>query len=173
MSDSTEPALPGPIGQAPELAAVLAFLRGIGIGVSPANLDPADCVLPAIAIHDGALLYDPAGRGWIGDLLHEAGHLAVSEPGKRATLSVVEHDPAEEMATLAWSYAAAVAIGVPIEVLFHPAYKAGSQSLIDAFAGGAPIGLPMLQYWGMAARPDEDEPAYPAMRHWLRPAASP
>ena len=86
-------------------------------------------------------------------------------------MSGVDDDPAEEMATLAWSYAAAAAIGMSFETLFHPAYKAGSQALIDAFTGGAHIGLPMLRYWGMTALPDEDGPAYPAMRHWMRPIA--
>lgn len=162
------PLCPGPLGDAPELDAVLGFLRGIGLVVAPGVL-PADSFLPAMAVRDGRLLYDPARPGWVGDLLHEGGHLAVTAPALRDTLPAVSHDPAEEMAVLAWSYAAAIAIGLPVGTLFHPAYKGGCDYLIGAFARGAYIGLPMLQYWGMAAHDDADGPAFPAMRAWLRP----
>lgn len=68
------------------------------------------------------------------------------------------------MAAIAWSYAAAMAIGVPPATLFHAGYKGCPDYLIAAFAGGCFIGLPTLQYWRMAARDDEDGPHFPAMR---------
>jgi hypothetical protein len=159
------------LGDAPELGVVLDFLRAIGIPVV-AGAVPDDSLLPAMTVRDGRLLYDPDAPGWVGDLLHEAGHLAVTDPADRATLPAVGDDPAEEMATIAWSYAAATAIGMPIETLFHPAYKGGPDYLIAAFEGGGAIGLPMLRYWGMAQddwRGEAGGPAYPAMRAWLRP----
>lgn len=156
------------LGDAPELPRVLAFLRDIGLSVVPRTV-PADTILPAMTVEDGTLLYDPAQPGWVGDLLHEAGHLAVTDPAIRDTLPAVGDDSAEEMASIAWSYAAAVALDLPVTTLFHPAYKGGPDYLVEAFAGGAYIGLPMLSYWGMAARPDERGPHYPAMRAWLRP----
>lgn len=160
------------LGDAPKLAAVLDFLRGIGIKVAGGAF-AGDALLSAMTVRDGTLLYDPAQPGWVGDLLHEAGHLAVTDAAVRDTLVEVGDDPAEEMAAIAWSYAAASAIGMSVETLFHPAYKGGPEYLIAAFAGGTPIGLPMLQYWDMAARPtksgSDDGPAFPAMRTWLRP----
>ncbi len=159
---------PLPLGDVPDLARVVAFLRGIGLAVEPRTV-PADTILPAMTVEDGTLLYDPAQPGWIGDMLHEAGHLAVTDPALRDTLPEVGSDPAEEMASIAWSYAAAGALDMPIATLFHPGYKGGPDYLIAAFEGGAYIGLPMLSYWGMAARADEDAPQFPAMRAWLRP----
>jgi hypothetical protein len=160
------------LGDAPELATVLDFLRGIGIRIVGGAV-PGDALLPAMTVRNGVLLYDPARPGWVGDLLHEAGHLAVTDPALRDTLVQVGDDPAEEMAAIAWSYAAAMAIGMPVATLFHAGYKGGPEYLIAAFAGGSPIGLPMLQYWGMAARTttdgSDDGPAFPAMRTWLRP----
>ncbi|KQO04748.1 hypothetical protein [Sphingomonas sp. Leaf242] len=159
---------PYPLGNAPELADMLAFLKRIGL-TAAVGIVPADAVLPAMSVRGGAVVYDPARPGRVGDLLHEAGHLAVTDPALRDTLSQVGDDPAEEMAAIAWSYAAAMAIGVPIGTLFHPGYKGGPDYLIAAFAGGSFIGLPMLQYWRMAARDSEDGPRFPAMRTWLRP----
>ncbi|KQN21219.1 hypothetical protein ASE86_14690 [Sphingomonas sp. Leaf33] len=161
-------AAPHPLGDAPELPAVLDFLRGIGLTVA-ARTVPADTILPAMTVADGALLYDPVQPGWVGDLLHEAGHLAVTDPAIRDTLPAVGDDPAEEMASIAWSYAAAVALDLPLTTLFHADYKGGPEYLVEAFGTGAYIGLPMLQYWGMTARADQDGPQFPAMRSWLRP----
>jgi hypothetical protein len=160
------------LGDTPELATVLDFLRKIGIRIVDGAVT-SDALLPAMTVRNGVLLYDPARPGWVGDLLHEAGHLAVTDPALRDTLVQVGDDPAEEMAAIAWSYAAAMAIGMPVGTLFHAGYKGGPEYLIAAFAGGSPIGLPMLQYWGMAARTErsgqhDDGPAFPAMRTWLR-----
>ena len=162
--------IPASLKDAPELDAIVAFLRGLGIVVREGAL-PDDCFVPGMTVRDGALIYDPLSPGWVRDLLHEGGHLAVTDPAIRATLPIVLHDPAEEMAALAWSYAAAMAIGLPIGTLFHAGYKGGPEYLINAFTQSSPIGLPMLQYWGMAACGDAvaaGEPAYPAMRTWLR-----
>lgn len=167
-----EAGFPSALGDAPELDAILDFLRGIGLTVVAGQV-PVDALLPAMTVQRGALLYAPAQRGHVGDLLHEAGHLAVTDPAQRDTLAQVGDDPAEEMAAIAWSYAAAMAIGVPIGTLFHADYKGGPDSLIAAFASGSFIGLPMLQYWGMAARGDGDGARFPAMRAWLRPRCAP
>ncbi len=159
---------PSALGDAPDLAGILAFLQRIGLSVVAGTV-PADAVVPAMTVRGGAVVYDPAQPGRIGDLLHEAGHLAVTDPLLRTTLARVGDDPAEEMAAIAWSYAAAMAIGVPTATLFHTGYKGGPDYLIAAFAAGSFIGLPMLQYWRMAARDEEHGPRFPAMRAWLRP----
>lgn len=158
---------PSPLGDAPEVAGILAFLKRIGL-TAAVGIVPVDAVLPAMTV-GGTVVYDPAQPGRVGDLLHEAGHLAVTDPAIRDTLSQVGDDPAEEMAAIAWFYAAAMAIGILTATLFHAGYKGGPDYLIAAFPRASFTGLPMLQYWRMAARDGEDGPRFSAMRTWLRP----
>ncbi|WP_010185625.1 hypothetical protein [Sphingomonas sp. PAMC 26605] len=160
-------ATPRPLRDAPELAAILAFLGDVGIATLARPL-PGDTVLPGMTVVGGTLCYDPARAGWVGDLLHEAGHIAVGDPHTRAAQTAVADDPAEEMAAICWSYAAAFAIGLPVTTLFHSGYRDSPDYLIDAFARGHAIGLPMLRYWGLARRADEPGPPYPVLRRWLR-----
>lgn len=77
---------------------------------------------------------------------------------------------------MAWSYAAAVRLGLDPAVVFHEGgYRGGAANLIASFTSSGAIGLPMLQWVGMAL--DERQararglPAYPAMLCWLRPEA--
>jgi hypothetical protein len=101
------------------------------------------------------------------------------DPALRETFDSVQSDGGEEMATIAWSYAAAVEIGIDATTLFHEhGYNAGGSGkggggyLAEAFTAGRYVGTPLLEYWGMAARKDEAEaqgiPRYPHMLRWLR-----
>lgn len=151
---------------------IVAFLTGIGIPVIVESLD-ADTLLPAMTVRDGALVVDPARLEWPGDLLHEAGHIAVTDPALRPTLCEVPSDPAEEMAAIAWSFAAAVELGLDAAVVFHDAgYRGGGPSLAEGFTAGHYIGVPMLDWWGMAIEARraarEGLPAFPVMQRWLR-----
>lgn len=152
---------------------IRAFLAEIGIPVTAAPLD-RDGFLPGIAVRDGGLTIDPARRFWPGDLLHEAGHIAVTAPEARATLTQVSDCPGEEMAAIAWSYAAARAIGIDPAVVFHEAgYRGGSAALLENFNAGRYFGVPLLACWGMTIAPgtgpdDGSAPCYPAMQRWLR-----
>lgn len=149
-------------------ATIVAFLDSIGVPVETAML-PEDGLLPAMRVRNGALLYDPDRLQWPGDLLHEAGHIAVTDPALRPTVSEFESDGGDEMAAIAWSYAAALAAGIDPRVVFHDhGYKGGGAWLADLFGGGGNVGLPMLQYYGLAARPGDADPPYPAMKRWLR-----
>ncbi len=158
---------------APLVGRIADFLHTLGITVRPAEV-AEDTLLPGIRVFHGGLLVDPARLAFPGDLLHEAGHLAVVAPARRRTLhGNVGSDPAEEMMALAWSYAAAVHLGIDPAVVFHEGgYRGGGGYLLDAFGEGFGVGLPMLQYHGMtydrqrAAR--EGVPAFPHMRRWLR-----
>jgi hypothetical protein len=142
--------------------AILAFLSSIGIPVEARDL-PDDTFLPGMALIDGVLCYDPDRPFAPGDLLHEAGHLAVVEPEARAA-GPVQGDGGEEMAAIAWSYAAALAIGLPVEALFHPdGYRGGAQALIDNFQARRFIGVPLLHYYGLC-----DQADYPRMERWVR-----
>ena len=147
------------------------FVRGIGIDVRAETL-PDKTFLPGLDIRHGAILVDEERLLYPGDLLHEAGHIAVADPAERAQPSL-SPTPADEMTTLAWSYAAACHLGIAPDIVFHPhGYKGGGQSLIDAFTGGGSPGVPLLQLYGMtverkfaAARGVEP---FPHMLRWLR-----
>lgn len=150
---------------------ILAFLASIGI---PVTAEPVtdDSLLPGVTVRNGGLVYDPA-LPWPGDLLHEAGHIAVTDPALRPTLTEVSGDPAEEMAAIAWSYAAALAAGVDPALVFHgEGYQGGGGNLVDALARDHAPGVPMLHYYGMTALKKHAAelglPAYPEMARWLR-----
>ncbi len=153
----------------PETQRILDFLAGVPIPVECTAL-PATTVLPGIDVRHGRLLVDPETLGWPGDLLHEAGHIAVTDPAIRETLETIPHDPGEEMATIAWSYAAALAADVDPRLVFHAAgYRGGGGWIADNFAEGRYMGVPLLQWFGMTReRSDEGLACFPAMLRWLR-----
>ena len=150
---------------------VLRFVRGIGIAVRDAKPDEACFFLPGLGIRGGAVVVDPARWTYPGDLLHEAGHLAVVTAEARAAETLTPA-PEDEMAAIAWSYAAAMHLGVAVRTLFHDAYKAGGECLADNFSNGRYIGTPMLAYYGMTIEPrrasPDGPPPYPHMLRWLR-----
>ncbi|UZK68992.1 hypothetical protein OKW76_13315 [Sphingomonas sp. S1-29] len=152
------------------VARIAAFLDTIGIALVAGEID-RDTFLPAMTIRSGAVVYDPQRLTNPGDLLHEAGHVALTEPPLRATLCEVSTSPAEEMGAIAWSYAAAVRIGIDPALVFRAdGYRGGGNWIAEAFAAGTPIGLPMLQWLGMAAGADaaDAHTRYPHMLRWLR-----
>jgi hypothetical protein len=151
---------------------IAVFLCGIGIDVRPASLE-APTLCPGVIARRGALLVDEARLAWPGDLLHEAGHIAVCDPAARMELDDVGDDPAEEMAAIAWSYAAARWLEMDPAVVFHPdGYRGGSATLIGVFDEGRTLGTPMLEWFGMTlgakAAAARGEPAFPHMLRWLR-----
>jgi len=149
------------------------FLRSIGLGVRIAPITEPVFV-PGIFLEAGALVVDPANLAYPGDLLHEAGHLAIATPERRATITGdAGSDPAEEMMAIGWSYAAAVHLQLDPAVVFHPAgYRGGSANLLDNFTHGRYLGVPMLQWVGMTLDEHRAQAAgvlpYPHMLRWLR-----
>jgi hypothetical protein len=141
---------------------IAGFLARIGI---PLALEPAgDGLLPGLTVRDGGIVADPERLLYPGDLLHEAGHIAVTDPALRPTLCDVSDDPGEEMAAIAWSWAAAAELGLDPEVVFHAdGYRGGSAAIVDAFANRRWFGVPLLACWGMT-----EEPIFPRMLRWLR-----
>ena len=117
-------------------------------------------------IRHGTVLIDPDRLLYPGDILHEAGHIAVASSEERSYPSLTP-TAGDEIATLAWSWSAVVHLDLPPEVLFHPAgYKGGSAALIENFEAGRYIGVPLLRYYGMT---EETGPnAFPHMKRWLR-----
>lgn len=149
---------------------ILSFLAEVGITVRERPLVEAT-FLPGILIERGALVFD-RNQAAPGDLLHEAGHLAVMLPAERPSASGdLGTGPGEEMAAIAWSYAASRHLGLPLDVVFHPqGYHGGSQSLIENFSEGRYVGVPLLQWFGMTReRGGDDSAVFPRMQCWLRP----
>ena len=148
-----------------------AFLDGIGIELEAARVDGS--VLPGMTVFRGRVRIDPAVPGYPGDLLHEAGHVAVCDPAKRASLEWLEANPGEEMAAIAWSVAGAPACGLPHEVVFLDDGDLGAaESFRENFAANRTLGVPMLAWYGMTAEvhraKERGIPAFPAMTRWLR-----
>src|SRR5690606_25353335 len=142
-------------------ATILSFLETIGIPVAIERVE-GKTFIPGAVVRDGALVFDPETLPWPGDLLHEAGHIAVTDPALRPALCDVSQDPGEEMGAIAWSYAAALAAGVDPAEVFHPfGYKGEAAKLLADFTSGRYIGVPMLQWFGMCADPRSPDPALP------------
>jgi len=141
---------------------IIGFLDAIGLPCRRGTI-PDATVVPGIFIENGGLVYDADKLAHPGDLLHEAGHLAVMAPERRArSRPDVGKYAAEEMMAIAWSYAASVHLDLDPAVVFHPqGYRGQSASLIRTFTSNPhPFGVPMLRWLGMTD-------AYPAMIRWL------
>lgn len=168
--------VPLPFGGPPTcrmaLDRILPFLAEIGIVVRERPL-AAPTFLPGILIERGELVIDREKLAHPGDLLHEAGHIAVMPPSVRPQMNDgdLQSGPGEEMAAIAWSYAAAQRIGLDPAVVFHPAgYKNEAASLLENFAAGRYIGVPLLQWYGLTKEREDGSgaPVYPRMSRWLR-----
>ncbi|MCT7655492.1 hypothetical protein MBH78_14175 [Oceanimonas sp. NS1] len=152
---------------------IVGFLRDLGLPVHEGEVIAG--FLPGIAIRGGGLVVDTARLSHPGDLLHEAGHLAVIAPAQRLQADGdVSSDGGEEMAAIAWSYAAAESLSLPLEVLFHEqGYRGQAAWLREHFRESRQgrLGVPLLVYFGMTDSPDQErDTGFPAMCHWLRPA---
>jgi hypothetical protein len=79
------------------------------------------------------------------------------------------------MGALAWSYAAALHIGIDPRIVFHEhGYRGQSEQLLRGYASGRAVGLPYLWWIGMTTQPQPGKPSiYPRMLHWLRPDSNP
>lgn len=144
-----------------------AFLQKIGIETRETTLG-ACTFLPGVEIKNGVLLYDPEKLLYPGDLLHEAGHIALTPACQRPRLcgNVTDTDPqreGDEIAVMLWTYAAAREMDIPLEIVFHEhGYKDQSDWLMETYAKGNYIGLPLLKWMGLA------DDRFPAMQKWLR-----
>lgn len=156
---------------------IVEFLNEVGIEVVPARLD-GECFLPGILVDRGRLLVDEARLTYPGDLLHEAGHLAVAPADVRPTLSGEVSIPGADMDAIeaqatAWAFAATVHLGLDPAVLFHAGgYKGKSAGLILTYSLGGYPGAGGLREAGMTAAPGEARGLgvrpYPHMLKWLR-----
>lgn len=158
-------------------ARITAFLNRIGLPVEKAELT-APTFLPGIRLDAGRLLVDQSKLLYPGDLLHEAGHLALAPPHLRALMSdsldVSELNEASlEVGAIAWSYAAALFLELDPRVVFHKdGYLGGSERLLLSFAMGVYPGLPALVAAGLTLFGDRAREQclapFPHMIQWLR-----
>ena len=152
---------------------VLDFLKAAGIPFEYEDLQEPT-FLPGMTIRNGVILLDSARLLYPGDILHEAGHLSLLPAADRASANApLDPGPGLEMAAIAWSYAAAVHLNMPLDVLFHPhGYKGDSAALIENFSAGRYIGVPVLEWAGLTLTGDRAKqagvPPYPHMQRWLR-----
>lgn len=162
----------------PVVCQIADFLLSIGLPVRAATLS-VSTFLPGILIDHCTLVVDETELQYPGDLLHEAGHLAVAAPSRRQLFyNNVGDDAGEEIAAIAWSYAAALAIGLDPAVVFHAdGYRGGGADILDNFSQGYYIGVPILQWIGLSAEPRHAAvlgvPPYPYMRKWVRDVEDP
>ncbi len=149
---------------------IVAFLRNLGIAVKARNITE-QTFLPGIKVSDGALLVDESQLKYPGDLLHEAGHMAIVTHEKRLAGNVGQKAP-EEMMAIAWSYAAAVHLGLEPSVVIHSGgYHGWQETFIESLNGGEFVGITLLEEIGLTAgksKANEQGVApYPSMIRWL------
>ncbi|MEZ5693399.1 MAG: hypothetical protein R3D99_06060 [Altererythrobacter sp.] len=153
----------------------LAFIAELGIPVR-LRQESEDFTQPitGLAICDGGVVIDPEVEIWPGDLLHEAGHIAVVEGERRPTLGALEPDQDEEYMAIAWSYAAAKICDVGLRELFHAeGYKGSYEFARTCYATGQFVGADGLAAHGMTMLDlsralATGVPSYPNMIRWLR-----
>lgn len=161
----------------PEVQQILQFLEEIGITVKEKTL-PDATFLPGIAIGSNCLEIDFERLLYPGDILHEAGHLAVT-PSTERPLIGTDAMPAEwpsqgdEIVSMLWSFAALTHLKLPIEYVFHAhGYKNESPWLIENYTQENFIGLPLLEWMEMTLTKENAEKLgkdpFPVMQKWLR-----
>jgi len=154
----------------------ISFLNEIGIQTSFRSLMP-DTFLPGCHIENGTIIIDKSMLKHPGDILHEAGHIAVVSSAARRRLtekSIIKskNREAEEVMAIAWSYAACMHLKIdPVFVFHENGYRNGSSSLIESCEKNEYIGMFMLQSVGMAVdRNDKrnEGTSHIHMKRWLR-----
>lgn len=159
------------------ISKITTFINDIGLVCVEGEI-PQETFLPGMHIENGCITYNYDLVNHPGDLIHEAGHLAVIMPDERKVagpdnISGSMDPGGAEMGAIAWSWAALKHLQLPAEVLFHEeGYKDGSANLIENFSEGHYLGVPLLQWMGLTKEPkigiEADDFTYPAMKKWLR-----
>ena len=154
------------------------FVRSIGIPVEFGPMPDGQEFLPGLSVKNSGLLIDPDHLKYPGDILHEAGHLAVATPEKRGKMHGIlgtgnDEDIGEEMMAIAWSYAAARYLNIDPYIVFHEeGYKGGGAGIVKDFSEERFFGVSTLQWIGLTyesknAKENNTEP-YPHMIKWVR-----
>lgn len=153
---------------------IIGFIQSIGISVHHENI-PGQTFLPGMTIRHGALIVDREKLLYPGDLLHEAGHIATTPAAERNLLDETitnQFDDGNEMAAMAWSYAACKYLNIDPLIVFHEhGYRGANRNLAAGFDQGHGLGTPLLDWHGMtnygSHNPEATTNPYPYMKHWL------
>ena len=152
------------------------FLNSIGIQTIFRKIE-ATCFLPGLQIENGNIVIDMDALQHPGDILHEAGHIAVVPSATRLSMdqqTIIDsrNRESEEMMAIAWSYAACIHLELDPFVVFHESgYKGGGKNIVENFQAGRLIGTPMLQWCKMTVEPGHALPGqqvFPKMLTWIR-----
>lgn len=154
---------------------IIAFLQEIDLVVKRCKISE-ETFLPGIKIKRGEILVDEDKLTYPGDLIHEAGHIALTPKTEREKLNgnVDEEQNSKdslESGTILWSWAALTYLELDPEIVFHKGgYRGASEWFIENFTSGNYIGLPLLQWMELCKHQDSDEdmPGFPHMIKWLR-----
>jgi len=158
------------------LTFILNFLKKINIPVLEKKLDH-NCILPGLDIVSNTILLDRKLLKHPGDLLHEAGHLAVTPEEQRKWIGTKKMDVSwptdgDEIAAILWSYAALHYLKIPAKTVFHEAgYKNQSNWLIEQFENKNYMGLPLLEWMGLCngiSETNNNTSKFPVLKKWLR-----
>lgn len=154
---------------------IIDFLQEIGIVLKRGEINE-EMFLPGIKIERGEMLIDEDKLTYPGDLLHEAGHIALTPKADRVTLNgnIDEERSSKdslESGAILWSWAALTYLELDPEIVFHEGgYRGASEWFIENFTSENYIGLPLLQWMQLCKHQDSDEnvPEFPHMIKWLR-----
>jgi hypothetical protein len=149
------------------LRRVVDFIRSIGIEVNEGAMT-RETLVPGIDVVLGTLVIDEPMMCKPADLLHEAAHIALTVPSRRNALDgTADTSAAEEISAIAWTWAASRHLAIDPAETFHVDVISGNgPTLLENFLAGQYVGVPMLQYWGLAVERGADP--YPHMMRWLR-----
>jgi hypothetical protein len=162
------------MNNAPYFEKAVRFIHQIGIKTESRAVTPGQSFVPGLSIEQGRIIIDPEQLRYPGDILHEAGHIAVVPLADRDLLNGPDIEkradaPAEEMMAIAWSYAACIYLDIDAAFVFHKeGYRGSGPSIMENFRAGRYFGVPMLQWLGMTTTSGSAEAVYPAMIRWTR-----
>ncbi|MFN8396732.1 MAG: aspartyl/asparaginyl beta-hydroxylase domain-containing protein [Bacteroidia bacterium] len=160
--------------QPQDLSRILNWLDEIGIGWEE-GVVPEGTFLPGLEVVAGRIVIDRKAMLSPGDILHEAGHVALLPAEKRAGFNgnlaaVYPEHQGDEVAVILWTYAAGLHLGLPMEDVIHDqGYHGQADWLRSEFAAGTFIGLPLLVWMGLCDDPKvAGEMGFPRMKRWVR-----
>lgn len=130
--------------------------------------------LPGVEIENGVLIFKRTQLTYPGDLLHEAGHIALTKAVERKQLNgdviaTNAEKKGDEIAVMLWTYAACVKLNLPPEIVFHSGgYKGESDWILTCYKNKNYLGLPLLVWMGLTADVNNSISGFPLMHQWLR-----
>jgi hypothetical protein len=152
------------------------FLHSIGIETTFRKIANKS-FLPGLLINKGMIIIDKDKLEHPGDILHEAGHIAVVPGIDRSSLSernIInrKNRETEEIMAIAWSYAACIHLFIDPFFVFHEqGYRGGRDYITDSCRLKSYIGLSMLEKIGLTVNEKNAKrlnvPSYPHMIKWL------